>query len=302
MNPGRPPFMQTGRGIPSAFMQKNIGTGEDLQAQVDALAKAKLQKNIESKPLVGSNDTRTETATLTTVQKGKKVEKFAKTPAEIAAWKAAPKENKEKYIDKTLTATGTASDTGKDKPVTPTATTPKKSFGMFYKQTTSMPFGGGTTSGYADPNTTEGENILKGGFAKDKFDKTDYPGDMNHSRSLKHSSQNNFEAYNISEEEDRVKNFMGNNIISPYDSQWKDKKGENPGTGEARRQNWVKGRIDYINQKDTEAKSRLELKNQKIAEAKKKAEEFKNSKAKKPAPVAMQLKKKAKAPIKMKKC
>ena len=50
----------------------------------------------------GGEDTKTDYETKG-VSKGKEVEKQAKTPEEIAKWKAAPKANKDKYRDKTHT-------------------------------------------------------------------------------------------------------------------------------------------------------------------------------------------------------
>lgn len=50
----------------------------------------------------GGEDTTTKYETKGT-SKGKKVERYAKTPEEIAKWKAAPEKNKEKYRDKTHT-------------------------------------------------------------------------------------------------------------------------------------------------------------------------------------------------------
>jgi len=96
---------------------KNPSSGETLQEEANRLAKEKLQKNIEGKPLEGSKDTRTETATVSKTTEGQKVEKFAKTKAELAALAAALKKNPDadkKYKSQTVTATGTASDTGKD--------------------------------------------------------------------------------------------------------------------------------------------------------------------------------------------
>lgn len=74
----------------------------------------------------GGKDTKTTYETKGT-SKGKKVEKFAKTPEEIAKWKAAPEKNKEKYRDKTHTKTRSESSSteGKKLETTPRIT-PKK--------------------------------------------------------------------------------------------------------------------------------------------------------------------------------
>lgn len=115
MRPGRSSFMKTGRGIPSPFLQEqNKGTGEDLRAQAKKLAEAKLQKQMDE---AGQNpgdagNIRNFKASATVTVPGKKVEKQAKTPEEIEAWKKAPKENKEKYESKSVTETASASDKG----------------------------------------------------------------------------------------------------------------------------------------------------------------------------------------------
>jgi len=95
---------------------KNPSSGETLQEKVNRLAQEALQRDIEGKPLGGSEDTRNQTVTLSETTKGKKVEKQLdpKDKKAVEAWKNASKENKEKYLDQTVTATGTASDTGKD--------------------------------------------------------------------------------------------------------------------------------------------------------------------------------------------
>lgn len=319
MIPGRSPFMKTGHGIPAPFMQvkTNAGTGEDLSAQARAQAEAKAKEKLAA---LGENtgtskDVRNVEATATVTREGKKVEKFAKTKAEIEAWKAAPKENKEKYLNKSATETVKLSDVGKDKPVTPSVPTEEpKNYGMWHRNITGSNnngFGGHSSTGRLDTSNTEDAKFIEASQLKDYTDK--YQGKDVINNNIASSSKNSFELKPVTAEEDRVGRFLRSGVVSPYDSTWKDKKNENPGSGETRRQDWLKGRVDYINQKDTEAKSRLDLKNQKIAEAKQKAEEFKNSRAKKPAPVAMQLKRKAKSPAmqmkskktsaaKMKKC
>jgi hypothetical protein len=130
----RTPFYQRGMGNDKMLLQnknkimskspleqeKNPSTGETLQEKADRLAKEKLAARGENKG--DSKNVRTETATVSETQKGKKVEKFAKTKAEIAALKKALEKNPnadEKYKTKTITATGTASDTGKDTPPPP---------------------------------------------------------------------------------------------------------------------------------------------------------------------------------------
>jgi len=167
MKPGRSPFMQTGRGIPSALLQVkpklNTFSGEDMSAQAkklaDAKAKAKLAAAGENEG--GSNNVRTFSADATVIKKAKPVEKFAKTPAEIAKWKAAPQANKDQYLDKSVTETVTVSDTGMDKPKeTPTPmATPNTNNMSWFASNTNQKFGGSTVIGggsYSNDRITEG--------------------------------------------------------------------------------------------------------------------------------------------------
>jgi len=273
MAPGRSPFMQTGRGIPSAFMQvkTNAGTGEDLQAQADKLAKEKLKKNIESKPLEGGKDTRTETATVSETIKGKKVEKFATTPAEIAAWKAAPKENKEKYLDKTVTATGTASDTGVDKPTEVPMEGPKKEpkkYGTFWKQGTMSYLGTPDVSTGFSTEGWQGQGDIANMEKKQLWDTSEVEGDLNHNRGLKRSSQNTFDKYEVTEDDNLIMNYAGDtkafssNIVSPYDVAWKDKRGK-PGSGAESRATFMANALvkakDWRVKKDEKAAKAIEM-------------------------------------------
>lgn len=106
--PGRGKMEATGRGIPAGLMtrppmrqEKNPNTGEDLKKQAQAIADAKLKKNIETKPLGGSTDVRKETGSATNI-------KLAKTPAEIAAWEAAKNKPGAGRYNQTVTAEATA--------------------------------------------------------------------------------------------------------------------------------------------------------------------------------------------------
>jgi hypothetical protein len=317
MKPGRTPFMQTGHGIPTPFMQPktNAGTGEDLSAQARAMAEAQAkEKQLAAGENTGdSKNVRNFNATATVTKEGKKVEKLAKTPEEIKRWQAASEENKAKYKKQSATETVNLSDVGKDKPTipppTPTAEEPKN-YGMWHQNITgsnSNNFGGSIVTGRVDPSTTEGVKFIEASQLKDYTDKYQGKGFIN--RNIASSSKNSFGLKPVTEEENRVSRLLGNNVVSPYDKQWADKKGENAGTGEIRRQNYIAGRVNYINEKESKDKARQEAKDKRIAEAKQKAEEFKNSRSKKPAAVAMQLKNKGvssaikmKTPAKMKKC
>jgi hypothetical protein len=276
--------MQTGRGIPSAFMQTNIGTGEDLKAQAkakaEAEAKAKLAALGENKG--DSKNVRNVEATATVTKEGKKVEKFAKTPAEIAAWKAAPKENKEKYLKQSATETVKLSDVGKDTPKPPE--TPKeepKKYGTFYRQGT-MGYGGarGYTSGFSTEGW-QGQGDIANMEKKNEYDKAEIEGDLSHNRGLKRSSQNTFEKYDVTPEDDLMMRYgdaskmFPANRLSPYDNAWKDK---TPEASAAKRAAFVSKMLP-------------------------KAQEWEKKEAEKAAkkkPVAMQLKKKANSPAQMK--
>ena len=95
MNPGRSPFMQTGNGIPSALLQTNAGTGEDLKAKATREAEA---KRAADKSNLKLGETKNFTATVSNITP-------AKTPAEIEAWKASLGKPGAGRFNKTATAT-----------------------------------------------------------------------------------------------------------------------------------------------------------------------------------------------------
>lgn len=127
LNGGRGSFQKTGRGIPQTLM-----SGPPTRQLVDAttgktakeLAQEKLNKQMEQagKNTGDSKNVRTFEASATAKKPGQKVEKIAKTPAEIKKWKEAKekaeKEGKpfgEQYKEKEETVTVKASDKGEDK-------------------------------------------------------------------------------------------------------------------------------------------------------------------------------------------
>jgi len=330
MKPGRSPFAKTGHGIPTPFMQTkiNIGTGEDLSAQ----AKAKAEADAKAKQLAAgenkgdSKNIRNFEGTATVEKEGQKVERFAKTPAEIKKWKAASAENKAKYEKRSATETVKLSDTGVDKPtpITPTAAEPK-SYGSWYKTGTAgnnTGFGGGSESGWTNDNS-----FVSSSQQKDYIDK--YEGKNVITNNMASSSQNSFNVKPVTAEENRISNAYGSNSVSPYDDAWSDygpMRGKDrpnrtmdtsPGSGEKRRQEYIKSTITKLDQKDADKKAiqeRLAAKKAEtlkgIAERKALAEKAKQERlaarnsqkgTATDKPVAMQLKKKAKAPIKMKK-
>jgi hypothetical protein len=141
MKPGKIPFLQTGHGLPSAFLQKkkpaeqeknsqqNLISGNDLKEK--ALANAKEKQLLAGENKGDSKNTRIFEGTASATIPGNQVEKIASTPAEIAKWKAAKlkaeQEGKpfgEQYKPRTITEKATVSDTGMDKPEL--TTTPPK--------------------------------------------------------------------------------------------------------------------------------------------------------------------------------
>jgi len=302
MKPGKFPFAKTGHGIPIPFMQTkiNIGTGEDLSAQ----AKAKAEADAKAKQLAagenkgGSKNIRNFEGTATVEKEGQKVERFAKTPAEIKKWKAASAENKAKYEKRSATETVKLSDTGVDKPtpITPTPAEPK-SYGSWYKTGTAgnnTGFGGSSESGF-----TNDPSFISSSQQKDYIDK--YEGKNVIANNMASSSQNSFNVKPVTAEEDRVSRFFRTNVVSPYDDAWKDRKGENPGSGETRRQDYIKNSITKIDTKLANKKALQEKLSATREENKKRILEEKAARRKPTNPVAMQLKNKAKTPAKMKK-
>jgi len=101
------------KGSPAkmGMIQGTAGHASALKMAVSPLKKEKdkitwgeekVKKKTVTKNTKGGEDTKTDYETIGT-SKGKKVEKYAKTPEEIAKWKAAPEKNKEKYKNKTHT-------------------------------------------------------------------------------------------------------------------------------------------------------------------------------------------------------
>lgn len=248
---GRSPLPQTGRGIPAPFLQVNISSGNDLKAQArakaEAEAKAKLTAAGENKGT--SKDVRAFEATATVTKEGKKVEKFAKTPKEIAAWKAASPENKAKYEKQSATETVKLSDVGKDKPMTP----PKsEDYGSWTSESISQDFGGRSTTGY-----TQSAYDLERGDIKQAYD-------VSRGGEIKPGSNpagNVYKHQKVTPQESRVQNVYGN-IVSPYDKTWSDygpgKSAKNPsrnmdispGSGEKRRQEYIAKKTSELDLRD----------------------------------------------------
>ena len=118
MKAGRGPTQRMGRGIPLNMKSPLYEVGDPdtdkAAAEARALAEAKRQQSEAGANTGDSSSVRNFSGESSYVQEGKKVERFAETPAEIAAWKAASDANKSKYRDKTVDVTKNVSDIGKD--------------------------------------------------------------------------------------------------------------------------------------------------------------------------------------------
>lgn len=309
MTPGRAPFMQTGNGIPSALLQTNTSTGEDIKAEAkrkaEEDAKAKLNALGENKG--GSTNIREVEGAATVTRKGQPVEKQAQTPKEIAAWKAAKakaeSEGKpfgEKYNTQTATETVKLSDTGADKPKE--ADKPKSDTKYWFKSDTNNKsgFGGGSEWGVAN------EGTIAAGEAKIASD-TD-PERIKRGAPFSTGEYNKFFSQPFTAQETKLYNadrigprsaeavFSKDPKRQEYRQNWLN-------TAEERLDAGLKKRADAAaatKAKQTEAKTKFDAKAKAKAEARavvaaKKPEELAAKKA------ALAAKKKAKAPTQMRK-
>lgn len=262
-SPGRLSFSKTGYGLPSAL--KQIGdTDPTLKAKAEAEAKAKQQA--AGPNTGGSKDIRTFSGTASAVIPGQKVTKFAKTKEEIAKWKAAPKENKEKFKPKTITESASVSDTGMDKPATPSK--PKQGLGEWYREAVASGGGGYAAEGWGREYS---QNRIKNSEAKNKYDKEQakIPGYLG---GVKHAENNVFEHRPITPKEDRVLrkgNIISGNELNPFIERWKDKKGEASGSGEMRRQKLLDVYGDRITQDSLKIEGRKKIVLSRVEEARK---------------------------------
>jgi len=167
-NPGRGPMMKTGRGIPLNMKsplyitngpgdesEKEPGDDKSKEKKARELAKKRAEEaRIQAGENKGdSKNVRTFKGEASYVVPGQKVERYAKTPEEIAAWKKASEESKAKYRDQNKKVVETVSDTGVDKQKSNTPqnlTENKKNDRVnFFKGSNehNMNFGGHTTYG-----------------------------------------------------------------------------------------------------------------------------------------------------------
>ena len=152
------------------------------EAQKKAAAQKRAQENANKnlsnlgENTGGPKNKRTVSGSSSYVKKGQKVERQAKTPEEIAAWKKSTPEQRSKYQDKKISVNATASDFGKNKPADiPTEVPKPKGTGMFFTYASNehnMRFGGNTETGYhegkpdrsyfSDSYTTSPKNPISG--------------------------------------------------------------------------------------------------------------------------------------------
>lgn len=259
-------------GYSSSPMKQIEGLGDEtdptLKAKAEAEAKAKQAAAGPNKG--GSSDVRTFSATVSATVPGQKVTKFAKTPEEIAKWKAAPKENKAKFKPKTITESASVSDTGMDKPA-PTAppAKPKPNLGEWYRETVASNFVSGSASeGWGREYS---QNRIKNSEAKNKYDKEQakIPGYLG---GVKHAEKNTFEHRPITPREDRAirsGHILNGNDLNPFIEDWKDKKGEAPGSGQMRRDKWIDTLNDRFTQDSLKVEGRKKILLAKVEENKK---------------------------------
>ena len=118
MKAGRGPTQRMGRSIPLNMKSPLYEVGDPdkdkAAAEARALAEAKRQQLQAGANTGDSSNKRDFSGESSYVKKGKKVERLAKTPKEIAIWKAASEESKNKYIDKTIDVVKSVSDIGQD--------------------------------------------------------------------------------------------------------------------------------------------------------------------------------------------
>jgi hypothetical protein len=149
LNMKSPLYMANGPGDES---DKKPGDNKSKEQKARELAKKRAE---EARVKAGKNEgdsknVRTFKGEASYVVSGKKVERYAKTPEEIAAWKKASEESKAKYRDKTKKVIETVSDTGVDKQKPTTPPENKKDDRVYFfkgSNAHNMNFGGHTTYG-----------------------------------------------------------------------------------------------------------------------------------------------------------
>ena len=262
MTPGRSPLQQTGRGVPSAFLQTRTTTTvnpvsgnttkEQAAAEAKKKAEEKLAASIKNKPLEGT-ETRNEEGSASYTTPGKKVEKFATTPAEIAAWKKAPEENKKKYEDVVTEVKETASGQGKIDEIK------EKDYGSWYHSTVDQNFGGGGGWGM-----TRSQSFLDAGERQNRYDTSR----GNQIAPGSNPAGNIFEHRRITEQENRMQNSGYGTLVNPYSDRWSDygmyrgsdrpdsRIDTSPGSGEKRRLAYIESSLAKVDKKAEETSAK----------------------------------------------
>lgn len=203
--PGRTPFLQTGRDIPTPFLQTNIKSGSDLKAEAAAKAE-KLRAADKSK--LGTGESKTFTGTARDITP-------AKTPEEVAAWKEAitkpgagrniRKESvtvkKEGFSD--LKPAGPVSTKNKITGTTlkPSPSKPTSPTGMSWtKSDTNQNFGGRTVTGMSPTGSSE----IAAGVRKQSID-TD-PNITSQGRKFSTGSENKYTSQAVTPREQKLLN------------------------------------------------------------------------------------------------
>jgi len=318
MRPGRSPFQQTGRGIPSAFLQErtvttvNKVTGNTTKEQASAEAKRKAEEalaaDVKAKAL-GGEETRSKEASATYTVPGKKVEKFLnpKDAKAVAAWKNAPQKNKDQYKDQNIEVKETASATGTPPPPPPPPPATPKPKTNWVHTLVSQPFGGHESLGFSDD-----KEVMDEGDRKQRFDTSEY--------TMTTSKENKYEHTPTTPQEEKIMatgryGGEGGQGLSPYAGSWKDKKNEPAGGGASRRAtylNMLESKIDEGTAKAAGLKAAAKERQAAAIEAKKAkdaarlaartpANQLKNQSKNTPVK-QMKAKAKTKTPAKMKKC
>lgn len=121
-------------------------------AEAEALAAAKAKQTAAGSNTGDATNKRTFSGNASYTLPGQPVERQAKTPEEIAKWKAASPKNKAKYKSTTNEVTKSVSDLGVNKPTAKKIVKKKASNGYYHKGSNmrNMPFGGKTSSGFSN--------------------------------------------------------------------------------------------------------------------------------------------------------
>ena len=209
--PGRGNFDKTGNGLPGTLNSGSTNSIDPkLKEKAEAEANAKLNANIQAKPLGGSSDFRSEVGTATNIRQ-------AKTPQEKAAWAKAVATGKAsgKY-NETVSATATA--TGKDMPTAPLPKspvqptqppkTPEAAKNYFTREVTNQKFGGQTVKGM-----TKDLSAIASSQLKNKTDTN--PENTKRGNTYSTGEKNTFQSREVTPQE---QNLLNRNLISSSDS------------------------------------------------------------------------------------